>query len=70
MTGTVATASIGGAQASFTLTLPFGSSFNTLTGATSVTIYQQAKTVMANGSSTASGSPVHVLGVMFLDSGQ
>ena len=70
ISGTVATAMTSGAQTSFTLTLPSGCAFTTLTGATSVTIYQQPKTVIANGSSIASGSTVHAFGLMFLDNGQ
>lgn len=68
--GTVATAIASGAQTSFTLTLPSGCAFTTLTGATSVTVYQQPKTAIANGSSIASGSTVHAFGLMFLDNGQ
>jgi hypothetical protein len=52
------------------LTLPSGCAFATPTGATSVTIYQQPKTVIANGSSIANGSTVHVSGLMFHDNGQ
>jgi len=70
ISGTVATAITSGAQTSFTLTLPSGCAFTTLTGATSMTIYQQPKTVIANGSSIASGSAVHAFGLMFLDGGQ
>ncbi len=70
ISGTVATAISSGAQTSFTLTLPSSCAFTSLTGATSVTIYQQPKTVIANGSSIASGSTVHAFGLMFLDGGK
>jgi hypothetical protein len=36
----------------------------------SVTIYQQPKTMMANGSSIASGSTVHAFGLLFFDGGK
>ncbi len=70
ISGTVAAAITSGAQTSFTMTLPAGCAFTTLTGATSVTIYQQPKTMMANGSSIASGSTVHAFGLMFFDGGK
>ncbi len=70
ISGTVATAITSGAQTSFTLTLPSGCTFTTLTGATSVTVYQQPKTVITTGTSIASGSPVHAFGLMFFDNGQ
>jgi len=70
ISGTVATAISSGAQTSFTLTLPSSCAFTSLTGATSVTIYQQPKTVITTGTSIASGSPVHAFGLMFFDNGQ
>lgn len=70
ISGTVAAAITSGAQTSFTMTLSAGCAFTTLTGATSVTIYQQPKTMMSNGSSIASGSTVHAFGLMFFDNGQ
>jgi hypothetical protein len=53
-----------------TLTLPSDSAFTTLTGATSVTIYQQAKTTVTNGTSIPSGTSVHAFGLLFFDGGQ
>jgi hypothetical protein len=70
ISGTVATAITSGAQTSFTMTLPAGCAFTTLTGATSVTIYQQPQTMMSNGSSIASGSTVHAFGLLFFDGGK
>ena len=70
ISGTVATAITSGAQTSFTMSLPAGCAFTTLTGATTVTIYQQPKTMMANGSSIASGSTVHAFGLLFFDGGK
>lgn len=70
ISGTVATAITSGAQTSFTMSLPAGCAFTTLTGATSLTIYQQPKTIMAGGSSIASGSTVHAFGLLFFDGGK
>ena len=70
ISGTVAIAITSGAQTSFTMTLPAGCAFTTLTGATSVTIYQQPKTMMANGTSIAGGSTVHAFGLMLFDGGK
>ena len=70
VSGTIAAAITSGAQTSFRLTLPSGCAFTTLTGATSVTIYQQPKTVMTSGSTIASGSTVHAFGLLFFDGGQ
>ena len=70
LSGTVATTITSGAAASFTLTLPSDSAFTTLTGATTVTVYQQAGTTIAGGSSIASGSTMHAFGLLFFDGGQ
>ena len=70
LSGTVATPLASGAQTSFKLTLPTPCAFTSLTGATSVTVYQQTKTVISTGSSIAGGSTVHVNGLLFLDGGQ
>ena len=70
LSGTVASAITSGARTSFTLTLPTDSAFSTLTGATTVTVYQQLGTTTSTASSIAAGSTVHVLGLLFLDSGQ
>jgi hypothetical protein len=71
LSGTVATAiSSSGAPTSFILTLPAGCAFTTITGATSVKVYQQPKTTIVNASSIPSGSTVHAFGLLFLDNGQ
>ena len=70
LSGTIATTLTSGVQNSFTLTLPTTCAFATLTGANTVTVYQQAKTVISTGSSIASGSTVHVNGLLFKDNGQ
>jgi len=54
----------------FTLTLPSDCAFTTLTGATSVTVYQQSKTMMSGTSPIASGTAMHAFGLLFYDGGQ
>ena len=70
LSGTVATTITSGATTSFALTLPSDSAFTTLTGATTVTVYQQTGTTIAGGSSIASGSTMHAFGLLFFDGGQ
>ncbi|MFP5230835.1 MAG: DUF5666 domain-containing protein [Acidobacteriota bacterium] len=70
LTGSVASALQSGSSGTFTLTLPADCAFTTLTGASSVTVYQQSATRLAGGASIASGSTVHVFGLLFFDSGQ
>ena len=70
LTGTSSTALTSGAAASFTLTLPSDSAFTSLTTATSVTVYQQAGTIMEGGSTIASGTAMHAFGLLFNDGGQ
>jgi hypothetical protein len=70
MTGTISTAVTSGSSTSLTLTLPSDSAFTTLTGATSVTIFQQANTTISGTSPIASGASVHVFGLLFFDAGQ
>ncbi len=69
LSGTVASAINGGVSGSFAMTLPSASAFSTLTGATTVTVYQQTDTAVV-GSPIAGGSTVHVFGLLFMDSGQ
>lgn len=70
LSGTVATAITSGSSANFTLTLPSDSAFTTLTGATSVTVYQQSETTISGTSPIASGATVHAFGLLFFDAGQ
>ena len=70
LTGTIATAVSSGTSSSFTLTLPSDCAFTTLTGATSVMVYQQNDTTVAGTSPIASGTAVHVFGLLFNDGGQ
>jgi len=70
LTGKSAAAISSGASTSFTLSLASDSAFTTLTGATTVTVFQQAKTTVSGTSPIASGSSVHVFGLLFFDGGQ
>lgn len=70
LTGTSAAAISTSATTSFTLTLPSDSAFKTLTGATSVTIFQQPQTTVTGTAPIASGSSVHAFGLLFFDAGQ
>lgn len=70
ITGTASAAIASGATTSFTMALPSDSAFTTLTGATSVTVFQQPKTVVSSTSPIASGTSVHAFGLLFFDAGQ
>ncbi len=70
LSGTVATTITSGAATSFALALPSDSAFTTLTGATTVKVYQQTGTTISGGSSIASGSTMHAFGLLFFDGGQ
>ena len=70
LSGTVATAINAGVSGSFTLTLPAGSAFTTLTGATTVMVFQQTQTTMAGASQIAAGSTMHAFGLLFYEGGQ
>ena len=70
LSGTVATAISSGSATNFMLTLPSDSAFTTMTGATSVTVYQQTATTVAGTSPIASGSTVHAFGLLFFDGGK
>lgn len=69
LSGTVSGYTANGSQASFTLTLPTDSAFATLTGSTTVTIFQQAGTTLAGLNAVSNGATVHVRGLLFLDAG-
>jgi hypothetical protein len=58
-----------GSQASFALALPADSAFAKLTGATTVTVYQQGSTQLRGVSNITNGSIVQVRGLLFLDGG-
>ena len=68
LSGTVSGYS-GSAPTTFTLTLPSDSAFTTMTGANSVTVFQQAGTELWGITSVTNGSTVHVRGLLFFDAG-
>lgn len=68
--GTTATAITSGSTTSFDMTLPSDCAFTTLTRATKVTIYQQAKTIVAGPSPISNGASIHAFGLLFFDGGQ
>lgn len=68
--GTVSNYAASGTQASFTLTLPSDSAFATLTGATTVLVYQQGATQVSGTATTvANGADVQARGLLFYDGG-
>ncbi|WP_316411785.1 DUF5666 domain-containing protein [Mesoterricola silvestris] len=69
MHGLVSNYTASGSQAVFTLTLPTGSAFTTLTGATTVQVYRQAGTQLHGAASFANGDDVQVRGLLFHDAG-
>ncbi len=70
MSGTAGAAINSGSSGSFTLTLPSNSAFTTLTGATSIMVFQQTGTTVSGTSPIASGTPVHAFGLLFFDANQ
>lgn len=57
----------GAAPTMFTLTLPADSAFTTLTGSTTVNVFQQAGTELWGMTTITNGSTVHVRGLLFFD---
>ena len=53
----------------FALNLAPDSAFATLTGSTSVTVFQQNGTTIVGMSSVSNGSVVHARGLLFFDAG-
>ncbi len=70
ITGTASVTLTGGTATSFAMTLPSDSAFTTLSGATSVMVFQQGSTTMEGGSTIASGTAMHTFGLLFYDGGQ
>lgn len=70
VTGTASTALTSGSATSFTMTMSSDSAFTTLTGATSVMVFQQKGTIMEGGTTIASGASMHAFGLLFYDGGQ
>ena len=69
LSGTVSAYSSNGSQATFTLGLPSGSACTTLTGASTIMVFQQASTQLNGLSSVNNGNAVHARGLLFLDAG-
>lgn len=67
--GTVSGYSGAAAPTTFTLTLPSDSAFATLTGSTTVAVFQQPGTELWGTNTITNGSTVHVRGLLFLDAG-
>lgn len=67
--GTVSNFTANGSQSTFTLTLPIDSAFTTLTGISTVTVYQQNGTQLHNLTTIANGSQVQVRGLLYYDAG-
>lgn len=67
--GVVANYSANGIQATFTLKMAADSLFASLTGTTSITVYQQASTALWGLSSVTNGATVEVHGLLFVNSG-
>jgi hypothetical protein len=70
LNGVLATAITSGLRTSFMLALPSDCAFTTLTGATSITVYQQPGTIISGTSPIAGGATVHVFGLLSMDAGQ
>ncbi len=69
LSGTVSGYTGASAPTTFTLTLPSDSAYSTLTGSTTVTVFQQAATELWGMSALSNGSTVHVRGLLFFDAG-
>ena len=69
LNGTVSNYIASAGTATFTLTIASDSVFTKLTGATSVTVFQQTGTQLRDLTSVTKASTVHVRGLLFLDSG-
>ncbi len=59
-----------GVVTSFTLTLPAGCAFTTLTGATTITVYQQPGTNVEDNTTITAGTTLRVHGLLFYSGGQ
>jgi hypothetical protein len=70
LSGTTASSITSGTTAQFTLTLPLDCAFTTLTGASSITVFQQPDTIISGNSTIASGASVHAFGLLFFDNNQ
>ena len=69
LSGTVSGYAGSGTPTTFTLMLPSDSAFTTLTGAATVTVFQQPGTQLWGMTTITNGSTVHVRGLLFFDAG-
>jgi hypothetical protein len=67
--GTVSGYTGSGTPTTFTLTVAADSAFAMLTGATSITVFQQPRTELRGMTTITNGSTVHARGLLFLDAG-
>jgi hypothetical protein len=67
--GTVSAYSAGGSQATFVLTVASDSVFATLTGNTTLTVFQQPATELLGLTTVGNGDVVRVRALLFLDAG-
>ncbi len=68
--GTTDVAITPGASGTFTLTLLPGCAFTTLTGATTITVYQQTGTNVENNTAIPAATTIRVHGLLFKNAGQ
>ena len=69
LSGTVSGYTGSGTPTTFTLTVAADSAFATLTGTTSITVFQQPGTELRGMTTITNGSTVHARGLLFLDAG-
>ena len=67
--GMASATTAGGSLSTFTLTLPADSAFATLTGATTVQVYQPASAHVMGQTAVANGADVQARGLLFYDAG-
>ena len=67
VTGAVSNFTSAGSSASFTLTVPADSAFATLTGKTTVTVFQKSMSELMGITAIANGDTVRVRGLLFVD---
>ncbi len=67
--GTVSSFTPNGSAATFTMTPAADSAFTSMTGATSMTVFQQSGTTLSGLTSIANGASVQVRGMLFQDAG-
>jgi hypothetical protein len=69
LSGTVSAYTGSAAPTTFTLTVASDSAFATLTGATTITVFQQSGTELRGMTTITNGNVIHVRGLLFFDAG-